>query len=276
MFVAKAVAAALLTTSFGGLATATPGTEAAYENKAKIESMRAGCMKELGLTYLPEKVIKRDRTKEERARLAGDPEALRAYRAKYGFGVWSRLVFPGDPAVDRDLGESRNDKLLMSLPAKDLKAWRAADDKCFAKAVKTVLGKTVTSQDDFLADVNSALAKGLRELDTDPELAALGKEFGGCLKVAETRPAVLADRGRAKFAAQATEVARNQSKSSLPKGSAALPSLTPEQAKPYLDKEVKAALADLECGRAFYPAYAPRERAIEERVYQEFALDFAL
>ncbi|MFI6732497.1 hypothetical protein ACIBI9_06135 [Nonomuraea sp. NPDC050451] len=276
MFVAKAVAAALLATSFGGLATATPGTEAAYENKAKIESTRAACMKEQGLTYLPEKVIKRDRTKEERARLAGDHEALRAYRAKYGFGVWSRLVFPGDPAVDRDMGESRNNKLLMSLSAKDLKAWRAADDKCFAKAVKSVLGKTVTSQAGFLADVNSALAKGLRELDTDPKLAALGKEFGGCLKIAETRPTVLAARGRAKFAEEATEVARTQSKGSLPEGSAALPGLTPEQARPYLAKEVKAALADLECGKAFYPGYAPRARAIEERVYQEFALDFAL
>ncbi|WP_431933946.1 hypothetical protein [Nonomuraea jabiensis] len=276
MFVAKAVAAALLTTSFGGLATATPGTEAAYADKAKIESMRAGCMKEQGLTYLPEKVVKRDRAKEERARLAGDHEALRAYRATYGFGVWSRLVFPGDPAVDRDLGESRNDKHLMSLSAKDLKAWRAADDKCFAKAVKTVLGKTVTSQDDFLADVNAALGKGLRELDTDPKLAALGKEFGGCLKIAETRPTVLADRGRAAFTKEATGVARAQSKGSLPKGAVVMPQLTPEQAKPYLDKEVKAALADLECGKTFYPAYAPKARAIEERVYQEFALDFAL
>ncbi|MET9250084.1 hypothetical protein [Nonomuraea sp. NPDC003709] len=276
MFIAKAVATALLATSFGGLATATPGTEAAYENKARIESMRAACMKEQGLTYLPEKVIKRDRTKEERARLAGDHQAMRAYRAKYGFGVWSRLVFPGDPAVDRDMGESRNNKLLMSLSAKDLKAWRAADDKCFAKAVKSVLGKTVTSQDDFLADVNSALAKGLRELEADAKVAALGKEFGGCLKVAETRPSVLADRGRATFAKEATEVARAQSKGSLPKGAVVLPRLTPEQAKPYLDKEVTAALADLECGKAFYPAYAPRARAIAERVYQEFALDFAL
>ncbi|MEQ4721150.1 hypothetical protein [Nonomuraea sp. B19D2] len=274
MFVAKAVAAALLVTSFGGLAT--PETEAAYDNKAKIESMRADCMKEQGLTYLPEKVLKRERTKEERARLAGDYEALRAYRARYGFGVWSKLVFPGDPAVDRDMGESRNNKLLMSLSAKDLKAWRAASEGCFAKAVKSVLGKTVTSEADFLADVNAALDRGLRELDTDKKLAALGKKFGSCLKIAEARPTVLADRGRATFTKQATEVARTQSKSSFPKGAVVLPRLTPEQAKPYLAKEVTAALADLECGKAFYPAYAPRARAIQERVYQEYALDFAL
>ncbi|MFI7128228.1 hypothetical protein ACIBQ1_21185 [Nonomuraea sp. NPDC050153] len=274
MFVAKAVAAALLATSFGGLAT--PGTEAAYASKAKIESMRADCMKEQGLTYLPEKVVKRDRTKEERARLAGDHEALRAYRAKYGFGVWSKLVFPGDPAVDRDMGESRNNKHLMSLSAKDLKAWRAADERCFAKSVKTVLGKTVTSEADFLSEVNAALGNGLRELDADPKLSALGKDFGACLKIAETRPTALADRGRATFTKQATEVARTQSKGSLPKGAVVMPRLTPEQAKPYLDKEVKAALADLECGKAFYPAYAPRARAVQERVYQEYALDFAL
>jgi hypothetical protein len=278
MFVAKTVAAVVIATSFGG--PASPGNEAAYDNKGKIESARAACMKEQGLTYLPEPVIKHKRTAEEKGRLAGDYEALRAYRAKYGFGVWSKLVFPGDPAVNPDSGESRNNKILMSLSPAKLKAYRAADDKCFAKAVKAVLGKSVTSQADFIDQVNAAERKGLRALDADKKIARLGKEFAGCLGVGETRPSVLASRGPAAFRKEATEVAKTRHKE-LPEAAKGkdvtiMPALTPAEARPYLDKEVEAALADLECGKAFYAAYAPRARAVQERVYREFALDFAL
>ncbi len=278
MFVAKTVTALVIAASVGG--TAAPGNEAAYENKAEIESARAACMKEQGLKYLPEPVVKRKRTAEEKARLAGDHEAMRAYRAKYGFGVWSRLVFPDDPAVNAGSGESRNNKILMSLSPAELKAYRAADDKCFAKAVKVVLGKTVTSQADLLDQVNAAERKKLRALDADKKIAGLAKEFAGCLGIKETRPSALAARGPAAFRKEATEVAKTRHKGSLPEGlkdeDAMMPDLTPEQARPYLDKEVEAALADLKCGKAFYAVYSPRARSVQEQVYREYALDFAL
>ncbi|MEU0569074.1 hypothetical protein ABZ297_27370 [Nonomuraea sp. NPDC005983] len=279
MFIAKTVATALLVTAFGGLAS--PGTDGAYANKGKMESIRATCMKEQGFRYLPEPVIKHKWTKEERARLAGDYEALRAYRAKYGFGVWSKLVFPDDKVVNPDSGESRNNKTMMSLSPSELKKYRAADNTCFSKAVKEVLGKSVSSFAGYLDKLDAALEHEVGALDSDKKLAQLGKEFAGCLKIAETRPSVLAERGRTAFRKEATEVARTKQPDPIPKHLQGenffmKPMLSPEEAKPYLDKEVDAALADLECGKAFYQGYSPRARAAGERVYQEFALDFAL
>lgn len=37
-----------------------------------------------------------------------------------------------------------------------------------------------------------------------------------------------------------------------------------------------AALADLECGKAFNQVYSPKAQTITERSYQDFAFDFAL
>ncbi|MEU1728538.1 hypothetical protein [Nonomuraea sp. NPDC005692] len=46
--------------------------------------------------------------------------------------------------------------------------------------------------------------------------------------------------------------------------------LTPAQAQPYLAKEIKAALDDLECGKDFYRAYTPKVEAITQRIAEEF------
>ncbi|MEV4577986.1 hypothetical protein AB0K16_32545 [Nonomuraea jabiensis] len=279
MLIAKTIAVVAVAASFGGF-TAT-AAQAVQADKPAFEKSRAACMKEQGLSYTPEDGVKGEPTKEEKARLAGDYEALRAYRSKYGFGVWSVLVFPKDPVVNPESGVSRNHDMLSKLSASELKTWRAADDKCFAKAIKAVTGKSVTSQRDLVEKVNAAERKGLRAVDSDKKIAALGKQFASCLKVTETRPTVLAARGRAAFAKEATEVAKAQGHGKLPdalegKEYTTLPKLTPEEAKPYLDREVEAALTDLECGKAFYQAYAPRARAVQERVYREYALGLAL
>ena len=50
------------------------------------------------------------------------------------------------------------------------------------------------------------------------------------------------------------------------------PTLTPEEARPYLNKEIKAALDDLECGKDFYPAYLPKEKAVDQQIYEEFGM----
>ncbi|MFF5205316.1 hypothetical protein [Streptosporangium sp. NPDC000396] len=280
MFIAaKAVAVTLLIGSFGGLTS--PETDAVYEKKAAIEETRVACMKESGLTYLAEPVIKRTWQPGERERLAGDYKALRAYRAKYGYGVWSALVYPNDTVVNPEWGDNPNNENLMAMSADELKKWRTADDGCFAKAVKQHLGKTVTSSDDYYTKLDAALDKSLVALDEDKQLAQLGKQFAKCLGVSQTKPSALAGLGHSQYTKQATEVAKKQHKGSLPKvpeGRTLImkPQLKPEEAKPYLDKEIKAALKDLECGKSFYAAYSPKERAAKERVYQEFAVDFAL
>ncbi|MEU5865478.1 hypothetical protein ABZ815_30210 [Nonomuraea sp. NPDC047529] len=280
LIAAKAVAATLLIGTFSALPS--PETQAAYEKKAAMEQTRVACMQEKGLTYLAEPIVKRKWQPGELERLAGDHEALRAYRAKYGFGVWSRLVYPGDPAVNPVSGESVNNKNLMAMPADELKKWRAADDACFAEAAEKHLSLTVTSQrGDYLTQLNAALDKSVAALDKDERLARLGKRFGACLGISDTRPSVLAERGRSAFVKQATQVARKLYKGSLPKAPegrtlALIPPLKPEQAKPYLEKEIKTALKDLECGKSFYAAYSSKAKTAKEQVYQRFAVDFAL
>jgi len=51
-----------------------------------------------------------------------------------------------------------------------------------------------------------------------------------------------------------------------------VPSMTADEARPYLAREIKEALDDLECGKDFYPVYAPRSRDIDHRVYAEFGM----
>ncbi|MFI7128914.1 hypothetical protein ACIBQ1_24650 [Nonomuraea sp. NPDC050153] len=277
MFIAKAVAATLLAGSFGGLTSPPSGGAAAYEKQTQLEAKRVACMTERGLDYVASPEPRYNWQPGEQERLAGDLEALRAYRAKYGFGVWSPNVYPKDKVVNPVQHENPNNKLLMSLSAGKLKKWRAADESCFSKAVKEVLGKTVTSQEDYHDQLEAAAQKSLSVLDQDKQLVQLGKQFAACLGVGETRPTALDGLSHTKIVRQASDVAKKAWKGELPKGETVVfrPNLKPEEAGPYLDKEIKAALKDLECGKDFYPAYSPKAVEITSRVYQEFGREDA-
>ncbi|MFG3437339.1 hypothetical protein ACGF0J_08850 [Nonomuraea sp. NPDC047897] len=273
MFIAKAVAATLLAGSFGGLTAPPSGEAAAYDKQTRLEAERVACMTEQGLDYVAAPEPHRTWQAGEKERLAGDLKALRTYRAKYGFGVWSPNVYPKDPAVNPVQHDNPNNKTLMSLSDGELKKWRAADQTCFSRAVKKVLGKTVTSQEDYDDQLHAAVDTSLRVLDRDKQLVTLGKQFAACLGVSQTRPTELDVLSHTKVVRQASDVAKKAWKGELPKGSENAvfrPNLKPEQAKPHLAKEIKAALKDLECGKDFYPAYAPKALDITSRVYQEF------
>ncbi|MEV0149786.1 MULTISPECIES: hypothetical protein [unclassified Nonomuraea] len=277
MFIAKAVAATLLAGSFGGLTSPPSGDAAAYEKQTQLEAERVACMTERGLDYVASPEPRYKWQPGEQERLAGDLEALRAYRSKYGFGVWSPNVYPKDEVVNPVQHENPNDTMLMSLSAGELKKWRAADESCFSRAVKEVLGKTVTSQDDFYDQLEAAVRKSLSVLDQDKRLVRLGKQFAACLGVSRTEPTALDGLSHAKIVRQASDVARKAWKGELPKGETVVfrPNLKPAEARPYLDKEIKAALKDLECGKDFYPAYSPKAMEITSRVYQEFGREGA-
>ena len=81
--------------------SATPGDPDSVEVKA--ENMIADCMKKKGFRYVPHPLS--FESGEQISRYAGmlyvlEPaDQVRAFRAKYGFGGYSRLVYPNDPAV---------------------------------------------------------------------------------------------------------------------------------------------------------------------------------
>ncbi|WP_067177206.1 hypothetical protein [Microtetraspora niveoalba] len=277
MFIAKAIAATLLAGSFGGLTSPPSGDTAAYEKQTQLEAKRVVCMTEQGLDYVAFPEPRYTWQPGEQERFAGDLEALRAYRTKYGFGVWSPNVYPKDKVVNPVQHENPNNKTLMSLSADQLKKWRAADESCFSQAVKEVLGKTVTSQEDYYDQLEAAVRKSLSSLDQDKQLARLGKQFAACLGVSRTEPTALDGLSHTKIVRQASDVAKKAWKGELPKGKTVIfrPNLKPAQARPYLDKEIKAALKDLQCGKDFYPAYSPKAMELTSRVYQEFGREGA-
>ncbi|MEU8140518.1 hypothetical protein [Nonomuraea sp. NPDC048901] len=275
MLIAKAIAATVLVGSFGAFTSPPSGADAAYETQTKLEAKRVACMTEKGFDYVATPMPKHTWQPGEWERLQGDLKALRTYRAKYGFGVWAENAFPKDEVVNPTRPDNPNNKTMMSLSADGLKKWRAADDACFSEAAKEVLGKTVTSQDDYWNQLEAALKKELSVLDKDKQLAQLGKQFAKCLGVSETKPSALNGLGRRTYWQQVTEVAKKTWKDPLPKvpkGKTLVlkPKLKPEEAKPYLDKEIKAALKDLECGKEFYPAYSPKAQEINSRITLEF------
>lgn len=262
MLVSKTVAFLLL-----AAVSPAPEWQTAHDNATKLEQAQVVCMKEAGLEYRPLKITKATRTETDRKQLNGDYAAMKEHRTKYGFGVWSQHVYP-DRGVDHP-----NDKVVLALPEKEHKSYLAALDRCFAQAAKSVLGKDVTSRDDYAGQLEAAFDKGA--LDGDAKLVALGKDFAACLKVPAAKPTELADRGRKEFLEQRSEVARKQGVRAPVANAILIPAMKPAEAKPYLAKEVAAALADLKCGKDFYAAYQPKAWQLQQKVYAEYGVPYA-
>ncbi|MEV2272988.1 hypothetical protein [Nonomuraea africana] len=164
----------------------------------------------------------------------------------------------------------------MALPEDRQKAYQAAENTCFVGAVKSVLGKEVSSLEDYARQLSAAYdERAAKELDGSANLVKLGSAFATCLKVTAAKPTDLAERGVKAFVDERTEVARKQGMRAPVKAARLIPSLTPDQARPYLKKEIKAALDDLACGKDFYAAYSPVAWKLQQKVYAEFGMPFA-
>ncbi|MET9344318.1 hypothetical protein [Nonomuraea sp. NPDC003804] len=252
--------------------TPSPEYDAAHTKAVKLEQAQVSCMKAAGLEYRPLDIEKATRSAADRKALNGDYAAMRAKRATEGFGVWSELVHP-----ERDEDKDHpNNAVVMSLPEKQHKAYQTALDTCFSSSAKTVLGKDVRSLDDYYEQLDSAYdTLAGTELDGAANLVKLGKSFATCLKVDPAKPTRLAERGRRFFLDERTKVARGQGVSAPAEATSVRPAMTPAQAKPYLDKEIKAALQDLSCGKDFYAAYAPKAWKLQQQVYADYGVPFA-
>jgi hypothetical protein len=185
---------------------------------------------------------------------------------------------------------------MMALSSAQLESWRTTRDSCYSEAVKKLTGRTVSSEIDLHEQAGTMLEQAeSRELDGDARLLDLAGRFGDCLKakgvrVRSLKPTAVGDAGEAAIrtemsalgdrqlldrgtdpaALRKTSVAEQGGEKNAPGESVFLPSLTPDEAGPYLAGEIKAALDDLECGKDFYAAFQPRERQIRDRIDREF------
>lgn len=264
-----------------------PSSPAPQEQSAqyRVESAIADCMKQQGFRYVP--YLPEEKTEEEIKLAAGDYAAMRRYREKYGFGVWSRIVYPkelGTEALvnpDDEEALDPNVKIQESLSGAQRGAYEKARDECLSRAVKEVTGKEVSSFFDRLDKVRKRWAElKARELDGDARLVRLAGQMADCLKgkgyaVESDTPVALAERGLKKYNAEMNRVSSGlhtppPGVKEDPPGIVTIPSITADEARPYLTREIKEALDDLECGREFYAAYAPKEADIGRRVSDEY------
>ncbi|MEU7862187.1 hypothetical protein [Nonomuraea sp. NPDC049141] len=264
---------------------------AAKDKKHQLESVKADCMKQKGFKYVAYVQPPKQDSEDDKARDIGDYQAMRKYREKYGFGVFAMHVYPkemGNPAVKPDKPEiNPNWEIQNSLSKAQSTAYRKATDSCMIEAAKKVLGKTLKSMDDYFNQQNRASEQALaRMVNSDPKLIELASAMAGCLKgkgypIGKTTPMAMSRQGQETFLVQEDKLGRQQLDDvpdvapPVKEGEMRMtyaPTLTPEEARPYLTKEIKAALDDLECGKDFYPAYLPKDAAVTRQVNEEFGM----
>ncbi|WP_433354134.1 hypothetical protein ACQP25_11495 [Microtetraspora malaysiensis] len=147
------------------------------------------------------------------------------------------------------------------------------------------LGKDLKPGDDFYAQMNRASERAMAAVDSDPGLIELAATMAGCLKekgypVGKTTPTAMSNRGLFAFLDLSDKLGRKQR--NLPEVAPPVkdgqlkmtyqPDLSAAEAKPYLDREIKAALDDLECGKDFYAVISPKEDAVNRQIFDEFGM----
>ncbi|MEU0564974.1 hypothetical protein ABZ297_06205 [Nonomuraea sp. NPDC005983] len=280
-----ASAVLVLLAGCGTDATGQPSAAASPKQDAKqrIEAAKADCLKGKGFTYIPyvDQLSMSDDARK--AFFEGDYQALKTRRSKYGFEVFARFVYPeemGSPEVKPDNAPvNPNFAIRNDLSAAQQKSYDRASRGCEGQAITQVTGKVVKSFEDRAEQVNALIAQTqARELDGDPQIVELASAMADCMtgkgyQIASTKPTDMSVWGGKKFEAEKTEIAKRDDipDDDLPKGQYFEPShLAPAVARRYLDREIKVALDDLECGRGFYAAYVPKAHTLERQVSEQF------
>ncbi|WP_327089403.1 hypothetical protein OIE66_01905 [Nonomuraea sp. NBC_01738] len=262
--------------------TATPKPES---QRMKVETAKATCMKQRGFRYVPWIPKLPDPSPQEVRAGNGDHLAMLDQRQRYGFGIYSGYALPDNPdAGGRKFGvDSPNNRYTAKMSQTQAQAFVEAEDACFVKVAKDVLGKTVTSPGDFWDQyTRTREAVAARELDGDTRLVELAQAYGDCMKakgypVASVRPSVIVTQARDQVQEQFFDLGARQNGEPATEHESdygkSIPDLTPAEAAPYLAKEVRVALDDLSCGKSFFPLYFPQQRRIQGRISAEFGLD---
>ncbi|WP_204031966.1 hypothetical protein [Sinosporangium siamense] len=225
------------------------------ESQAQI----AACMKGKGFTYHAV-VSTPDLPEEQKKEMSGDYEAMKKYRSKYGFGWAASIVYPNDQSSRMTItvgeGSDPNSKVVAGLSKEQRKAYFAAVETCMLETFNKATGRKMTSMQEA-AKIQSEMFKQAinREVNGDARLVELAGEFAGCLKgkgytVTSQQPDKIASSTEGPFGQELNKLGEKA---------------TPEQARPLLAREIKAALDDLECGRQFYAAYRPKLNAVYEQ-----------
>jgi len=267
------LAVATLLTGCGtntGTSAAPPGDATGISSSAgtdldaaavKAENMIADCMKKKGFQYTPHPL--RFGAESQVDRYAGGLSVLepadqvRAFRSKYGFGGYSKQVYPNDaalrPAASAS-GKNPNNAIRAALGPAQQKAY----DRAFAgNSGEAETGQGAPNGDDVgcageasakyfgtqTDESRAASRRAYAQFENDPAVIEAAQKYAGCLKdrgytVASTRPGKIEYELRSQFAGNGG-AAKAAGSADDPAGQG--------QAKEGLRKEIKAALDDLDC-----------------------------
>jgi hypothetical protein len=249
--------------------------------EVKAQNIIADCMKEQGFQYIPHPMVYGGGATDVlprytlRASLLEPADTVRAWRQKYGFGRYARLVYPNDPQVTPpEPAPNPNTAIVQRLDPAQQKAYgmalngqegvngqdggvkdgkpSAGDQKAISKSCQTKAGAVFDAEapeTDATRKKEAADRRLYRKFQTDPAVVAAAQEYAGCLRKRGFRPA----RTQPGFIETALVDGAPEPEEGI---SAAA-------AKRGLAKEVKAALADLDCRTSYatimrtqYPAVA--------------------
>ncbi|MEV8635540.1 hypothetical protein AB0395_28160 [Streptosporangium sp. NPDC051023] len=241
---------------------------AATDKRRERENLIADCMKQKGFTYVAYVRQPPQQSDIQKRVTSGDYEAMKETRAKYGFGVFASFVYAKEAAEEakkRPEEKDPNDAIKKGLPDSQREIYEKASTDCFVAAVKQVYGLKIKTLRDFSMMTADSIEGIDKELNGDPKLLELADAFATCLtgkqeEVTSTKPTDLNSRGGAFWATQVDKVPGKRADGSLP----------PDVARPYLTKEIKSALVDLECGKDFYAAYSPKYVQLEDAARAKF------
>ncbi|MFE0152940.1 hypothetical protein ACFWY5_37770 [Nonomuraea sp. NPDC059007] len=266
------LAFALATVMVAGPAAPVPESGAAPVANRR-ETLMAACMKDQGFKYIPVGSPRRPPRQNT-------PEQERQSRAKYGFKVFAMYVHTTDKEAGglAALPYDPNDRLTAALSLTQVRAYSRAYDVCLGSAVLRLTGRQVTGRFDLDRKRDAALRHALaREFDSHLPARMFARKYAACLEdygytVRSALPSRITSQVRESFVAERDRLADAE----FPirkEGVEYLPTLSPGQAAPYLDREVKAALEDLECATRFFRKTGPIQAEIQARVAAEWALD---
>ncbi|MEU1721624.1 hypothetical protein [Nonomuraea sp. NPDC005692] len=240
----------------GQAAPASGGGDAGAGKLRERETVIATCMKQKGFAYTPS--VSRPGTPDADP---ADYAAMKAERSRNGFGVFSAIVYP-KPTETR--APDPNQATLAGLSGARRDAWLKTMNECRVSALRQVNGLKVTSLTDYQDQMSTEIENIDKALDGDPKLVELAGPFAECLKsegerVTSARPLALGARGQTLWGEQADRLGKAGK-------------VTAAAARPYLAKEIRSALVDLECGKDFYAASVPLQRRLtnEARVKYGF------
>ncbi|MEU4224739.1 hypothetical protein AB0F17_10610 [Nonomuraea sp. NPDC026600] len=281
-----ALAALVVLTGCGDTsASARPSQTPKQDNKQRIEAVKADCMKGKGFRYTPfvrEKILLGPDLEKAGT---GDYAAMKAHRSKWGFNVFSNLVYRKELEADNQSGGADpNVMTKKDLSSAQQKAYSKALAACQAQAIKQITGKSVKSQQDWFEQADKLLAqRRTRELDGDAHLVELASAMADCMtgkgyQPAAKNPTSMESWGQLTFMREMHELARKEGGRDIPPYTSAGPFYQPTHladadARRYLAKEVKMALDDLECGKDFYAAYLPKSGEVAQAAQAEFGID---